>query len=161
MSIAPIPIVLGGGGGGGGGEIHLENRLNMQNLRAVHAQGMAAQADAFAGALPMPGGISRSQAVATSLFNEKDGIVAYFRDLYPMTRRAIESWIINTPEMSSESIREDLEKIKQFFLSCNDLFVSEDDKAVVTEAMKLFFRERFVWMLDTSTSQLRSVLATL
>jgi hypothetical protein len=155
MSIEHIPIVMGGGA------ICFENRLNIQNLLAVHAQGASFQADVFTGALPIPGGISRSQAVATSLFNEKDGIVAYFRDLYPMTRRVIESWIINTPEMSSDAILEDLEKIKQFFLSCEDLFVSEDDKEVVTEAMKLFFRERFVWMSDASTKQLRSVLATL
>jgi hypothetical protein len=155
MSIVPIPIVLSDE------EINLEIRLNILKLHAVHALGMAVQADTFAVFLPIPGRIFRSQAMSTSLFNEKDGIVAYFRDLYPMTRRAIESWIINTPEMSPDAIREDLEKMKQFFLSCEDLFISEEDKAIVTEAMKLFFRERFVWMSDTSTSQLRSILATL
>lgn len=87
----------------------------------------------------------RMQAIPTLLFHEKVGIIPIFRDRRPMTRKIIDDWIDHTSQMSYDRIEKDLNILKEFLLSCDDLFESEDDIPFAYAAMRFLLNERILW----------------
>lgn len=106
---------------------------------------------------PLDVPLFRMQAIPTLLFHEKVGIIPVFRDKRPRTRKIIDDWIDNTSRLSYDSILRDLNTIKEFLLSCDDLFQNEDDNLHVIPAMIFFLRERILWC-NSNVKKLKNVL---
>jgi hypothetical protein len=99
----------------------------------------------------------RMQAIPTLLFHEKLGIVAMFTERRPRTRKIIDDWIYNTPNLSYNNISRDLETLKEFLLSCEDLFDSDDEKEYINEAMKFLLKNRISYC-DCNVKKLTIIL---
>jgi hypothetical protein len=135
--------------------VHLENeQLNLDFLKKSYKDDRELYNTRFFGSDLR---LFRLQAIPTMLFHEHLGIVPHFREKRPMTSRMIDDWIENTSKLSEVCIAQDLEILKEFLLSCDDIFTIKDDKDYVVEAMNLFLQERCMWC-SCCTKKLKSVL---
>lgn len=138
-------------------QLNLENeRLNLDFLKKSYKDDRYFYNSRFSGS-GSDLRLFRLQAIPTTLFHEHLGIVPHFREKRSKTSRMIDDWIESTSKLSEVCIAQDLEILKEFLLSCDDIFVVEDDKDYVVEAMNLFLQERCMWC-SSCTKKLKSVL---
>jgi len=100
----------------------------------------------------------RMSAGVSLLLNENLGIVAYFRK-HHQSRSVIDDWIMNTDNMDEKIIKEDLEKLENFLLSCDNLVNSIIDRVSIRQALKLLIKERCLWQLEKDTENLLRILS--
>jgi hypothetical protein len=100
----------------------------------------------------------RMSAGVSLLLNENLGIVPYFRK-HHQTRSVIDDWIMNTDNMDEKFIKEDLGKLENFLLSCDNLVNSDIDRDSIRQALKLLIKERCLWQLEKDTETLLRILS--
>jgi hypothetical protein len=100
----------------------------------------------------------RMSAGVSLLLNENLGIVPYFRK-HHQSRSVIDDWIMNTDNMDEKFIKEDLEKLENFLLSCDNLVNSDIDRVSIRQALKLLIKERCLWQIEKDTEKLLQILS--
>jgi hypothetical protein len=100
----------------------------------------------------------RMSAGVSLLLNENLGIVPYFRK-HHQTQLVIDDWIMNTDNMDEKFIKEDLGKLENFLLSCDNLVNSDIDRVSIRQALKLLIKERCLWQLEKDTETLLRILS--
>ena len=100
----------------------------------------------------------RMSAGVSLLLNENLGIVPYFRK-HHQTQLVIDDWIMNTDNMDEKFIKEDLEKLENFLISCDNLVNSDIDRVSIRQALKLLIKERCLWQLEKDTETLLRILS--
>jgi hypothetical protein len=126
--------------------------LNLETLKNIYKEEKERDYN------PLHSNLCRMETVPTLLFHEKVGIVPTFREKRPKTRQIIDNWIDNTPNLSHEDIKKDLDTLKDFLLSCNDIFNNDDDTIHVVEAMTFLLSEIILWRSGINVTKLKNVL---
>jgi hypothetical protein len=127
-------------------------RLNLETLQNVYKEEKETDIN------PLHYTLCRMETIPTLLFHEKAGIIPMFREKRPKTRKIIDDWIDNTSNLSHEDIKKDLDKLKDFLLSCNDIFNNEEDIVHLVKAMTFFLSERILWRRGSDTTKLKTIL---